>query len=518
MLQRIRAAVKAFFSGTRMAVGAIRSAMRTGGPGGWASDHREEAMHVAGWQYVAIRAKCIQAMQATCEVYSTAPSRAESSKLRRRMIRKSFGSIARYKALYNEEEDETTPLPPEHPLVELLKRPNPQQSGAMFRFDVVQQLESTGTALVWNVPNMLGRTVERYVIPTAIATPIAPSGEYPRGGWRIDPTGARFAMTGDDGFVEMFGGLTKAFGGIVPAEQVQAIRWPHPIYRDDGFSPMSAGAQWIDAAEMIDMTRHSHLRNRVSPSVIIECPPDLQATQEELDAASAKFNEKYSGPDADGKAMFVTAGNVTVTSANPRDMDYIAAFDQLRAAGLALHGVTPIAAGITEGGSYAAFFAALKGFTLLTVQPILDLLAEEDTEFLAPQFGEGITIEYEAASIDDPTMLEARLANDLSAKVLTKGEWRALRGMAPFGDERDDELVGDGAAPEPFGGFGAFGQGSFNATEKPESPSMAPEDGEEEERPKHNGHRTRSDVLHALKTARTLEDARRFIEQRGRHG
>jgi hypothetical protein len=115
----------------------------------------------------------------------------------------------------------------------------------------------------------------------------------------------------------------------------------------------------------------------------------------------------------------------------------------MRDAVLGVHGVPPIAAGISGGGSYAAFYAQLKQFTCLTVQPILELLAEEDTERLAPQFGDGLTIEYEAAAIDDPEILERRLATDIAARAITKGEIRALRGLPPFGDARDNELAGD---------------------------------------------------------------------------
>jgi hypothetical protein len=125
----------------------------------------------------------------------------------------------------------------------------------------------------------------------------------------------------------------------------------------------------------------------------------------------------------------------------------------MRDAVLGVHGVPPIAAGIGGGGSYAAFYAQLKQFTCLTVQPILELLAEEDTERLAPQFGDGLTIEYEAAAIDDPEILERRLATDIAARAITKGEIRSLRGLPPFGDARDNEFAGDGAGGKSGSGL-----------------------------------------------------------------
>lgn len=121
---------------------------------------------------------------------------------------------------------------------------------------------------------------------------------------------------------------------------------------------------------------------------------------------------------------------------------YNSSFTQFRDAILALYGVPGIAAGISDGGSYAAFYASLKQFICLTVQPILDLLAEDDTEHLAPQFGKNLTVEIEVSHIDDPDLLEKRLATDIRAKIIKVDEMRAIRGLPPLGPERGgDKLV-----------------------------------------------------------------------------
>lgn len=120
---------------------------------------------------------------------------------------------------------------------------------------------------------------------------------------------------------------------------------------------------------------------------------------------------------------------------------YNESFVQLRDAILALHGVPGIAAGISDGGSYAAFYASLKQFISLTVQPILDLLAEDDTEHLAPQFGQHLTIEIEATHIDDPDILEKRLATDIRAQIIKVDELRAIRGLPPLGPKQGGDQI-----------------------------------------------------------------------------
>jgi len=68
----------------------LRYAMQHGHPGAWASDHREETEQVTGWNYVAIRAKCIQGMQARVRVYED--QRSPEAKALRKRIRNGTAS------------------------------------------------------------------------------------------------------------------------------------------------------------------------------------------------------------------------------------------------------------------------------------------------------------------------------------------------------------------------------------------------------------------------------------------
>ena len=420
---------------------ALRFALSQGQPGSWASDHREEAAHFTGWNYVAINAVAKQAAQADVAVYQD--QRSPQAKSIRKSLRQQ-GSKA-----YGHESLTGSALPADSPLMKLLGRPNPSQSGAALRYEQVMQLMLTGSCLLWKVPNQVGRTCERYVIPTAVAYPVEPSRELPRGGWQIDPAACRWRFAGfqdGDRFIDSRG-YQLTLGRIIPAENMQVIRWSHPIWKDDGYSALAAGAKMIDSAEQVDLSRFSSLRNSSNPSLVISVPPELNPTEEQMDSLASKFNAKYAGTDNDGKAMFVTGGGEVIKlNTNPKEMDFVQAFTQLRDAVMALHGVPGIAAGITDGGSYAAFYASLKQFTMLSVQPILDLLAEEDSEQIAPQFGPGLSVELTAAAIDDPEILERQLQTDLQAGIRTRGELRALRGLPPFGDARDDEIAGQTTA------------------------------------------------------------------------
>lgn len=403
LLERIKGALSKNFTGT------IFRALG-GRPGAWSSDHRAESSHFSGWNGVAIHQIALQAMQCDVACYYDLDAKARA---KRRS--KSYTT-----------QDESKELPETHALVRLLKRPNPITSGGLFRYECVLQLQLTGTALVWNVPTKSGRGVaERHVIPTAWASPVGTSKETPRGGWRIQPALGRFRGSDPDGFVEMFGGLAHAFGKVIPAEQVQTMRWPHPLYKDDGCSPTSRGASWIDGETQVNESQRNQLHNGADPSIVISVPKDCAMTPDDAERYALKFAEKYGGTNNAGKALF-THGEAKAISTTPRDMAYTEAFRQFRESIFALHGTPTF-----DADTYSGFYAKLKQFSTMTVQPVLSLLAEEDTERLAPLYGEGLTIEYSAHHIDDPEQLERRLATDISAEVIRKNELRALRGLPP---------------------------------------------------------------------------------------
>ncbi|MFK7777771.1 MAG: phage portal protein [Gimesia sp.] len=426
------------FKTNRFAV-ALQTALGSGQLGSWSSDHRQESNQFTGWTFVAIRAICLQAMQASISVYDDSENGSKQKRLNRQTQEQS--GYVQTKSLYAGEYGASIPLSNDHSLCMILKHPNPTQSGASFRYERVLQLQLTGTSIVWNVPNKFGKTVQRYVIPTTIVTPVSPTSDLPEGGYKIQPPSIRNYHAASGGVFTETGAFHQVAGKIIPLSQIQITRWPHPIYKDDGQSPVSAGAKWIDSANQIDAARWAQMNNGADPSIVVTCGKDMNPTREELETAAAMFEQKYGGTENTGKAIFTTGEQVVSLTTTPRDMDYNESFVQLRDAILALHGVPGIAAGISDGGSYAAFYASLKQFISLTVQPILDLLAEDDTEHLAPQFGKNLTIEMEATHIDDPDILEKRLATDIRAQVIKVDELRAIRGLPPLGPKQGGDLI-----------------------------------------------------------------------------
>jgi predicted ABC-type ATPase/2'-5' RNA ligase len=476
---------------------AIRAALSTNTPGAWASDHRTETDKFTGWHYVGIHSIAVQAFQAEISVYDdnqqqevagqssqtnnplTAFSQTgpkvdaienaipagqdfvtskpvfkkdwlkKSRAARRAELKKTWGSKWRSMAAAQNEQA-ADPLPDDNPCVKLLKNPNPSQSGGTMLYELAQQLELTGSAIIVWIPNGLGNPCEMYVVPTAVAEPRQPTPEMPNGGYWINPAMARryTPMIDKDGFEDMRG-FYRLIGAIVPAEQCVIIRWPHPMWKDDGQSPIAASALWTDTADMADKARWGHLRRGPDPSAAVGLSEEYNPDQPELDRFAANLNNKYGGADKAGGLIVVPHGvTFTELGTNPKDMAYDAAFVQLRDTLLAVHQVPSVAAGITDGGSFAAFVASIRQFVTLKVQPLLSLIAQELTAQIAKVFfSKSFTIEIDASTVDDPAAIEEMLKTDGTFSIRTLNEFRAVRGLPDYDGPEGNQLVGKDAQP-----------------------------------------------------------------------
>ncbi len=440
-----------FWNGAKTTTKSVQSAVIVGVrhmlagalPGGWISDHREEVKHFTGFNYVAIHAIATQVMGAEVSAFSdgSSPKGQSVGRNRRKSLRAKFGTLAKYKSIYGQEEKETTTLDHKHPLVQLLQNPNPWETGAVFNYKRAQQIRLTGTCLVWNVPSVAGPVCQRFVLPTAQVTPVQPTSDMPLGGFRVSTACSRYVNIADQGFVEGGTGWSNILGKVIDARQVQVIRLPHPYYFDDGQSPISAGAAWIDTESGVNDARVGQLRNGADPSLIWTLPPDVSPDQDEMDRATLKVNQKYAGADNQSKILLATAGTVIdKVSSTPKDMCYTEAFADVKSSVLSLHQTPPVAVGLQEPGAYAAYFASMLAWRHSAIQPLCDLLAESDTKHIAPQFGDGLTIEIESPAIDDKDQEEKEFANNVTARICKLNELRAIRGLPPYEGPEGEQL------------------------------------------------------------------------------
>jgi 8-oxo-dGTP pyrophosphatase MutT (NUDIX family)/2'-5' RNA ligase len=459
-------------------VSALRFALSGGAPGFWAFDHLKELQHMTGWNFPAVHAFGLQLAGARRQVFYQPPAKNRRNRMPDDPIKalewlEERKSRQKKKAFTPADEGDNTkkrPVPDSHPLAKLLKKPNPDQSGAVFYYQMGQQLALTGGCIEWTVRDNIttydkrGTTRERYIIPTGLAIAQQASAAFPFGSYRIQPIGsyALFRNTDADDWFSGAVGTLMMMGGTIDARNIRIIGWPHPLYVNDFASAMTAGSVQIDIAEAIDNAIWARMKNQASPGLLYQWESQDAASRvrdEDMVAFRADVRSRNSGTANTGKDMLVPPGlKAEHIDYSPKEMDYANSRPQARDGVFAMHQTPGVVAGITDAGSYSQYYASLRQFTDQKVQPNVELIAEEETEDLCPAFGPGYTIEGKAKSIEDPALEAQKMQRKLMSGAYTNDEYRAFEGDPPHPDPEVGKAPA-GKPPQPQGPGGAGGPG-----------------------------------------------------------
>lgn len=396
--------------GTTAAVERLIQALRSRAPGGWSDDRWEETMrHYYGIVYIAIFRKAILMQQAEFKV-----------------LRKVKG--------HPEGKVEVMEGEPGYELVQLMSRPNHQDSFGKWLFRCSQQKELTGTSLTWLLPNMimnkhpshryrgLGTPFEMYNIPTAIAIPqpvINP--DYPDGYYRIQPVYPY-------GPFSSFPVPNSAVGAPIGGEWMMKFQYPHPLLRYDGYSPLTGMREHVDGLQSIDRSRWYKMKKTIRPNAVLQMENFEGAEPlpfQEIERLRSEIEAAFSGPENVGNLFVASPGTrLEEFGVAPADMDYPTGWEQLTSFILGAFGISKPAAGMVEDNAYATLFANLKQVHVQTIQPELDDVANEITHFLAPFFGPDLIVEIRAKRIDDHEIKANQMGLLIQSKAITKNEMR----------------------------------------------------------------------------------------------
>lgn len=379
------------------------------------TDTREQAEHFRGWVYVAVHRIATAAMSAEAKVTSDG-------------------------------DDEKGEVPQSKWYSRVIHEPNIYMPREMFTYYRIQQLLLTGESLVWNMPAGDGtRIAGRFIIPTGAAT-LQPWGG---GSYQLNANWAAINLNGkdEDGFQDSpMMTVYNALSHRIPASQVTRVMYPNPLSTVMSYSPLVACAPWIDVESGNNVRWAAHLRNGHAPTVVVTTNYD--GSQEEFEAMSSRFAQKYGGTENTSKAIFLNDKDAKVEPLNIpiKDMEYAATSDKMQSNIFSVFGVPGVAAGIAEAGSYAAFVASLRQFHTTTLQPLLDMLAASDRAEIR-RFSKGdeaiakVIIKYTCPPINDEE-LGIRKATELNQSGWgTINEYREFMGMTPLDGGMGDKLI-----------------------------------------------------------------------------
>ncbi|MGE0409790.1 MAG: phage portal protein [Amphiplicatus sp.] len=304
----------------------------------------------------------------------------------------------------------------EHPLLALLKHPNPEQSGAELFEAFYGFLQTAGNAYL-EAAFLDGAPRELYALrPDRMKARLGPRGwpeayEYVVGGRT-----ALFRATGD---------------GPSPILHLKLF---HPTNDHYGLSPLEAAATAVDLHNSALAWNKSLLDNAARPSgALVYSGPEggESLTTDQFERLKAELAEVYSGPANAGRPLVLDGGlDWRAMSMSPADMDFIEAKNAAAREIALAFGAPPMLLGIPGDNTYSNYREANLAFYKQTVIPLAKKTAAALTNWLGGAFSARIEIDLGGveALASERDALWARIAR---ADFLDEDEKRAALGLPP---------------------------------------------------------------------------------------
>lgn len=320
----------------------------------------------------------------------------------------------------------------QHPLISLLKRPNPMQAGveyfqALYSFLLLSGNSYALASAVNQVPN------EMYLLrPDRVE--IEPSETAIPKSYKYKLNNQTVAQYQAD--------------PISGQSEVKHFKMWNPLDDYLGLSPLMAAAVDLDQHNMIAQHSVGLLTNGARPSgAIIFKPKDeignsVMLTDTQRQIISDDMERKFTGQKNAGKPMLLEGDfDWKEMGMSPRDMDFLQN-KHMAAKDIALcFGVPSQLIGVPDSQTYANVQEARLALYEETIIPLAQRVESDLNEWLAPSFGDDINIKYDIDQI--PAMTERRrrvYENVVSAVregIISRNEARERLGLEPItgGDE-----------------------------------------------------------------------------------
>lgn len=301
----------------------------------------------------------------------------------------------------------------DHPLADLLCRPNVEQGGVEFLEGVYGALQTSGNAFVEGVGE--GPLQELWSLrPDRVKVVPGPSGWPAAYEYSVDGRAVQIARRED---------------GFMPVMQLKLF---HPTDDHYGQSPLEAAAAAIDVHNASGAWNKALLDNAARPSGALVYGAGTQdhMTEAQFESLKSQLEAAHTGAAQAGRPLLLEGGlDWKPMSLSPAEMDFI---DGKHAAAreIALaFGVPPQLLGLPGDATYSNYREANAAFWRGTVVPLVRKMAQSLGTWLIPIWPD-VRIEPDLEAVPalsaEREALWTRLA---AADFLTDEEKRALAGL-----------------------------------------------------------------------------------------
>lgn len=331
----------------------------------------------------------------------------------------------------------------DHPVLNLLHRPNAMQGGKEFIKTIFVDYLTQGEM--------------------AIAQPIGQ--RQPAELWRVDPSEVE-VKPGRGGipaaYVHKRSGIETTFpvkGLTTPRSDLFFFKRFNPRDYWRGQSPLMAGGIAGDIHNRGSDWNYSLLRNAAKPSGIVRFKDD--PSTETVSRLKEWFKRAFQGAENAGEVPVLTGGaEWTQTSLSPMDMDFATSMTEAKKLIAGVFGV-PLPLIDNEAATFANMDTAKERFYTDTVLPLANEWLESFSAWLLPGFGADLEL---CIDMDDIPALEAvrnrkfdRILKALGAGLISVDEARDEIGYDPM-DAEDEEDGQDDAEEAALAAYGRAAQ------------------------------------------------------------
>lgn len=268
----------------------------------------------------------------------------------------------------------------EHKLLDVMRRPNPQDGGASFVKNSLAFYLIAGNSYLIKVGPEAGPPKELYYMrPDRVR--VLP-------GNRMEPIrGYRYTV----------GGVPRK-PDFKPNE-VLHLKAFNPLDDWYGLSPVEVVARQIDIQTMAAKWNARLLQNDCRPPGAIVTESNLDEEQHER--LEKQLEEKMMGYEHAGRPPVFEAGiKWQAFAITPKDMDWLNS-DKLNTRKIcSVYNVAPELIGDAENKTYSNYKEARKALYMETVLPLMDYLRDEYNNWLTPSFEDRLWLDYDKDAIE----------------------------------------------------------------------------------------------------------------------
>jgi len=325
-----------------------------------------------------------------------------------RLIAESVGSV--HFVLYEGAAEIT-----QHPMLELLARPNPRQDGAAFLDSVAAHLLLAGNAYIETVGVADASGVRELYALRPDRMKVVPGPD----GWPL-------------GFEYTVGGASVRFDQSLGQPPILQISLFNPLDDYYGLSPLEAAAVAIDTHNAAAKWNKALLDNAARPSgaLVYAGADGAVMSDAQFERLKRELADNYQGALNAGRPLLLEGGlDWKAMSLSPKDMDFMEA-KHAAAREIALaFGVPPMLLAIPGDNTYSNYQEANRVFWRQTVLPLANRIGAALAQWLSPTFGSALSLGVDADRIEALSADRAALWDRVSkAAFLTVNEKRAATG------------------------------------------------------------------------------------------